>query len=178
MTINVTVQEQVRQRASFACEYCGITETDAGGELTVDHFRPQAKGGNDSLDNLVYACVHCNQFKADYWPSQPDDLPLWNPRQEPASQHFLELHDGALHPLTPVGAFTLGRLRLNRQALMARRSRQRQAAEERRLLTRYRDLTRIIEQLLVQQSALMEEQQALLEEQRSLLRLLIGRSGF
>ncbi len=36
----------IRQQANFACEFCGVTETDTGGELTIDHFQPRAKGGN------------------------------------------------------------------------------------------------------------------------------------
>ena len=79
-----------------------------------------------------------------------------------------------LHPLTAPGVFTLTRLRLNRPPLVAYRARRRQIREEARLLTQYRDLSRLIEQLLVQQSALIEEQRDLLEEQRALLRLLLG----
>jgi outer membrane lipoprotein-sorting protein len=44
----------VRRRANFACEFCGVSETDAGGQLTVDHFQPRHKGGDDSLENLIY----------------------------------------------------------------------------------------------------------------------------
>ena len=68
--------EQVRQHYGQRCGYCGITETDAGGELTIDHYRPVAAGGNDSDDNLVYACFRCNQYcgrfvprKRNTWPS-------------------------------------------------------------------------------------------------------------
>ena len=104
----------VRTRANFACEYCGVTEIDTGGELTIDHFQPKGKGGADHLDNLLYCCVRCNQYKADYWPNRPDDLMLWNPRQEPMATHLLLLADGHLYPITPVGEFTLKRLRLNR----------------------------------------------------------------
>lgn len=43
MTLPARLREQVRRRANFACEFCGVTETDTGGQLTVDHFRPQAK---------------------------------------------------------------------------------------------------------------------------------------
>ncbi|MFQ5859018.1 MAG: HNH endonuclease [Anaerolineae bacterium] len=172
--VSPDVREQVRQRANFTCEFCGIDETDAGGELTIDHFRPKRRGGDESLDNLLYACPRCNQYKLDYWPEGPDDPQLWNPRREPASQHFLELEDGTLHPLTPTGGFTLRRLRLNRPPLVAHRLRKREQAEVTRLLTRYRDLVSVIEQLLIQQSALMEEQQQLLEEQQRLLQLLLG----
>jgi len=175
MSINPMAREQVRRRAQLACEFCAIAEADVGSLLTIDHFQPRAKGGDDSLGNLVYCCTACNQYKHDYWPASPDAPSLWNPRNEPAEQHFLELDDGMLHPLTATGVFTLTRLRLNRPPLVAYRARRRQIREEARLLTQYRDLSRLIEQLLVQQSALIEEQRDLLEEQRALLRLLLGR---
>jgi hypothetical protein len=174
MTINSEIREQVRLRANFACEFCGVSEIDAGGELTIDHFRPRNNGGDDSLSNLIYCCIRCNQYKHDYWPIRSEDPLLWNPRHEPASRHFLELHNGTLHPLTATGAFTLQRLRLNRPSLVAHRRRKRQEAERIRLLTRYRDLVQVVEQLLNQQSALMEEQQRLLEEQQRLLQLLLS----
>ena len=56
MSIPAELREWVRRRAGFACEYCGVTETDAAGQLTIDHFHPQAGGGSDALDNLVYCC--------------------------------------------------------------------------------------------------------------------------
>ncbi len=64
--------EVVRRLYRYTCGYCGITETDAGSEMTVDHFMPRAVGGSDELDNLVYACWKCNQFKHDYWPTADD----------------------------------------------------------------------------------------------------------
>jgi len=36
MTISPELHEAVRQRAHFACEYCGVSETDSAGPLTVD----------------------------------------------------------------------------------------------------------------------------------------------
>ncbi|MBM4043943.1 MAG: HNH endonuclease [Planctomycetes bacterium] len=177
MTTSAEVREQVRRRAHRACEFCGVSETDVGGQLTVDHFRPRSQGGTDSLDNLLYCCGPCNQYKLDYWPTDPGSPRLWNPRHEPAGEHFVELEDGTLHPLTSVGAFTLRRLRLNRPPLVALRLHKRQEADALRLLTRYRDLTQALSQLLTQQAALMEEQQALLEEQRGLLRRFLGGEG-
>ncbi len=176
MTIPVELRFQVRQRANFACEFCGVTETDAGGELTVDHFQPQARGGADHLDNLLYCCVRCNQYKADYWPAAQNDPVLWNPRQEPVSTHFLTLANGTLFPITATGTFTLKRLRLNRPPLVAYRLRKYHQAEEQRLLTRYRAAITLLEQLYQQQAALLEEQRALLEEQRTILNLLLRRT--
>ena len=43
MTLPEAIWQQVRQRAAGACEYCGVTETDSGDPLTVDHFQPQAR---------------------------------------------------------------------------------------------------------------------------------------
>jgi len=175
MTITSETREYIRQRANYACEFCGVTETDVGSELTIDHFQPITKGGDDSLENLLYCCPRCNQYKLDYWPTRPDDPPLWNPRREPASQHFWEQDDGTLFSLTETGAFTLKRLRLNRPSLVAHHLRKHQYAEEIRLLTRYRDLVQLLEQLNTQLSVLMEEQRQLLEEQHELLRLLLRR---
>jgi len=67
----------------------------------------------------------------------------------------------------------LKRLRLNRPPLVAYRLSKRQRVEEIRLLTRYRDLVRLLNQLHTQMAELVEEQQELLEEQQMLLRLLL-----
>ena len=58
---------------------------------------------------------------------------------------------------------------------MAYRLSKRRRAEEIRLLTRYRDLVRLLEQLHAQMSELISEQQELLKEQQELLELLLDR---
>lgn len=174
MSINPAERDVVRQRAHFACEFCGVSETDAAGQLTVDHFRPRAKGGEDSLDNLVYACIRCNVYKQDYWPPNVDAPQLWNPRYESAARHFIELDDGQLTPLTAVGAFTIRRLRLNRAPLVAYRRQKREQAEAMRLLTQYRDLVSLLAQLNAQLATLTRQQQQLLATQRELFRLFLG----
>ncbi|MCP4401044.1 MAG: HNH endonuclease [bacterium] len=173
MTITSDIRERVRQYANCACEFCGVTETDAGGQLTIDHYRPKTKGGTDDFENLLYCCARCNQYKMDYWPKRSDELLLWNPREEPSSQHFLELDDGTLHPLTPTGVLTLKRLRLNRPPLVTYRYRKQQREQELHLLTRYREIVALLEQLQKQTATLLMEQQELLAEQQRLLRLLL-----
>jgi hypothetical protein len=174
MTISPQVLEQVRQRAKFACEYCGVLEADTGGGLTVDHFQPSTRGGSGDLSNLLYCCYRCNLYKADYWPTQPTDLPLWNPRQEPADAHFLALLDGGLYP-TNIGAFTMQRLRLNRPPLLSYRQRKQAESQELKLLARYREVIVSLERLEEQYAALLAEHRALLEQQRLLLRMLESR---
>lgn len=173
MSISAELREQVRQRAQFACEYCGVAESDTGGLLTVDHFHPQARGGSDEFDNLLYCCHSCNQFKADYWPVHETDPVLWNPRIEPHEQHLLPLDDGTLHPLTAAGAFALKRLRLNRPPLVTYRQRHLRQIEDSRLLRRYREAMTLLEQLHQQHAAILEEHRLLLEKQWTLLRALI-----
>jgi hypothetical protein len=56
--------EEVRERYGRCCGYCGVSETETGGELTIDHFRPVSASGDDSADNLVYACFRCNALTA------------------------------------------------------------------------------------------------------------------
>lgn len=173
MRLADSLREYVRRRARFACEFCGVTEVDSGGELTVDHFRPVSRGGADDLENLLYCCVRCNQYKADYWDASSK---LWNPRQESFDKHFLLLASGRVYPLTETGAFTLRRLRLNRPPLVDYRLRGQIRAEENRLLAQYQTLTDLLAQIAEQQARLLQEQHALLEEQNRLLTLLLNRS--
>lgn len=171
-----TLREQVRQRAKCACEFCGVTEMNVGGQLTLDHFQPKSKGGEDTLNNLLYCCVRCNQYKQNYWPQTEEDANLWNPREENATAHFLEGEDGRLIPSTQTGEFTIRRLRLNRGPLVAYRRDRRKRLEESRLLNQYKDLVQVLEQLNQQLSTQVTDQQQLLERQRNLLRFLLRRS--
>lgn len=177
MLLPEEIRLAVRLHARFACEYCGVTEVDAGGELTIDHFHPRSKGGADTLDNLVYCCARCNSYKHDYWPKNPSDLPLWNPRIDPASKHFLELEDGMLTSLTETGALTLRLLSLNRQALVEHRRRRREAKARASLQESQRDFTRAALRLLRRKNALNREQQQLLLRLLELLELLAQSFG-
>ena len=52
----------LRQLYRFRCGYCGVSETEAGAELTVDHFQPRSVQGADTVANCVYCCHACNAF--------------------------------------------------------------------------------------------------------------------
>ncbi len=175
MALTEAAREQVRSRANFACEFCGVRETDVGGELTVDHYRPRSEGGGDDLANLIYSCHCCNLYKSDYWPRGESKLHLCNPRLEQFSEHFLECDDGSLRSLTERGEFTLHRLRLNRPQLVAHRSSQRRGASRDLQLTILGSLSDVLEQLLQQQTMMTREQHRLLEELQQLLWFLLHR---
>lgn len=167
------MRQLVRVRAGYACEYCGVTEESTGAELTIDHYHPRAKGGSDELDNLVYCCHRCNEHKATYWPAQATTTPLWNPRTTPAMEHFLELENGYLSPLSETGKQTIKTLRLNRLPLVKYRLRKSKAKRKTALLQRHREIIEFT--LLTQrlQELSLQEQQALAKELKVILQELI-----
>jgi hypothetical protein len=173
MTLTADVLEQVRQRAHWACEYCGVTETDAGGPLTVDHHRPRSQGGTDDLDNLIYCCFRCNNHKGDYWPTNPSDPVLWNPRQDSVEEHWLLLADGLLHPLSPTGSFTLKRLQLNRPQLAANRLDKAFKVHIAQRHTHLRETLAVVDTIIAQRVHLTKTQIAILVEHRKLLKWLL-----
>jgi hypothetical protein len=50
------------QRDNHMCMYCGQHFSDR--HLSRDHVRPSSKGGADHWNNVVTACVRCNNYKA------------------------------------------------------------------------------------------------------------------
>ena len=66
--------------------------------FTIDHVIPLAKGGYSDVDNLALACFHCNCRKADKLialdPDSGEEVPLFNPRQDDWTDHFIWSSDG------------------------------------------------------------------------------------
>lgn len=62
----VLSRKNIIRRDGHQCQYCGRGDVT----LTVDHVIPKSKGGNDSWENLVAACVSCNNRKGDRTPSE------------------------------------------------------------------------------------------------------------
>ncbi len=52
-------KKNILKRDNYECQYCG----KKGGQMTTDHIIPKAMGGEDSWENLVCACVECNNRK-------------------------------------------------------------------------------------------------------------------
>lgn len=48
------LRDEIRRRDGGVCRYCGAIGT------ALDHVYPFSKGGQDTLDNLVLACMRCN----------------------------------------------------------------------------------------------------------------------
>jgi 5-methylcytosine-specific restriction endonuclease McrA len=55
-------------RDRYRCQYCG--DHKSARDLTLDHILPRAQGGESTPQNLVAACVRCNQRKGNRTPEQ------------------------------------------------------------------------------------------------------------
>lgn len=98
--------------------------------MTIDHFQPRSQGGSDVLDNLVYCCPACNEFKGDYW--KPDSpRRILHPLRDNQAEHMVLTAEDLLPPLTETGAFHIRRLHLNRNELILHRREQRSLEAER-----------------------------------------------
>jgi len=56
------------QRDACICLYCG--EQFSPSDLSRDHVTPFSQGGKDNWNNVVTACIRCNNFKAGRTPEQ------------------------------------------------------------------------------------------------------------
>jgi 5-methylcytosine-specific restriction endonuclease McrA len=50
-------------RDQYTCQYCGAQPFK--GQLTLDHVVPRSRGGEHTWENVVAACIPCNQRKRD-----------------------------------------------------------------------------------------------------------------
>lgn len=61
-------RENVYARDHGRCQYCGKDVTRS--EATYDHVVPRSQGGGTHWENIVIACVPCNQAKGGKTPAQ------------------------------------------------------------------------------------------------------------
>jgi hypothetical protein len=118
MTIDPATREFVRQRANYRCEYCHSPEKICTTRFTLEHIVPKSLGGSDAPDNLALACRRCNErrynFLAGFDPETKTVVPLFNPRQQAWSEHFIWSVNGqTIIGVTPIGRATCKRLDLN-----------------------------------------------------------------
>lgn len=118
MPINDQLKQAIRERAGYLCEYCHSPERLSANRFTVDHVIPKSLGGSDELDNLALACRRCNErrynFVASVDPITQEIVPIFNPRQQNWSDHFVWLSQGAvIEGTSSVGRATCLRLDLN-----------------------------------------------------------------
>jgi 5-methylcytosine-specific restriction endonuclease McrA len=73
------------------CQYCGFNH----GPFTIDHVIPKRSGGLDTWENLVCACISCNNKKGDRTPEQAN-MPLLKTPRRPSHLFFIQSFLG--HP--------------------------------------------------------------------------------
>ncbi|HXY53752.1 MAG TPA: HNH endonuclease [Nitrospirota bacterium] len=74
----------IYQRDKYTCQYCGVRY--AAEDLTFDHVIPQVQGGEATWENIVTACLACNNKKGGSTPREagmrlirPPVKPKWMP---------------------------------------------------------------------------------------------------
>ena len=70
-------RKNVIKRDGHRCQYCGDTRSP----MTVDHVIPKIYGGKDAWENLVCACIKCNNVKGNRTPEQANFNLLRQPRR-------------------------------------------------------------------------------------------------
>ena len=58
-------RRNILHRDHYTCQYC-----DRRNDLTIDHVIPRSRGGRDTWDNVVVACLRCNVTKGSRTPKE------------------------------------------------------------------------------------------------------------
>ncbi len=78
------------RRDNHTCQYCGAKNVP----LTIDHIVPKVDGGKDSWENLVTACIQCNNKKGGR-PLESTGMVLQSKPKRPHKVHTLQRFSGA-----------------------------------------------------------------------------------
>lgn len=124
--ISDKLRQQVADRANYCCEYCLMPERFLATFFHIDHIRSLKHGGHSGMDNLAYACPHCNQFKGSDVGTFADAegetlIRFFNPRKDKWHDHF-QIIVGEIIPKTAIGRATVTILTVNQpERLVLRR---------------------------------------------------------
>lgn len=120
--MDAALQQAVHERAKQRCEYCHFPAAFAELPFHHDHVIAQQHGGEATLDNLAFACCHCNRYKgpnlSSVDPVSSQIVQLFHPRQDKWEDHFSWKGPGLVGK-TPTGRATIRALRLNRSDAVA-----------------------------------------------------------
>jgi len=83
-------RRNVFRRDRDECQYCGSKD-----RLTIDHVHPKSRGGRDTWENLVAACVPCNNRKGSRTPEEAG-LTLARQPFRPSYVMYIRDHVGAV----------------------------------------------------------------------------------
>jgi 5-methylcytosine-specific restriction endonuclease McrA len=87
-------RRNILNRDLHSCQYCGCK----GDDLTLDHIIPRSRGGTNSWENLVTACMRCNVKKGNRTPKEANLYLPSQPRRPHSSLHYeaaSHVHNGS-----------------------------------------------------------------------------------
>jgi len=96
------IRKNVCDRYGGRCAYCDIY---VGMKGTVDHYVPQALGGQHQPHNLRWCCISCNNLKGDMSPKD------WEAKKPPRVQHETK-HEKRIRLLSGIAQRGSGELTL------------------------------------------------------------------
>ena len=114
--VPATLRAEVRRHAAGRCEFCLVHEDDVGAPHEPDHIIAEQHGGRTTVENLAFACYHCNRHKgtnlASIDPETAKPEFLFHPRRQKWADHF-RIEGPLVIALTPTGRATVALLKFN-----------------------------------------------------------------
>ena len=80
----VLSRKNILKRDNHTCQYCGVRSVP----MTIDHVISRKKGGEETWDNLVAACVPCNARKGNHSPREAQMVLVKTPRKPTMILHL------------------------------------------------------------------------------------------
>ena len=80
----VLSRKNILKRDNHTCQYCGVRSVP----MTIDHVISRNKGGEETWDNLVAACVPCNTRKGNHSPREAEMVLVKTPRKPTMILHL------------------------------------------------------------------------------------------
>lgn len=69
-------RKNIIKRDNSTCQYCGSRI-----QLTIDHILPKSRAGQDTWENLVTACIRCNNSKGNRTPKEANMKLMSTPKK-------------------------------------------------------------------------------------------------
>lgn len=114
------IKDFVKERAKGCCEYCLALSAFAFHPFVMEHITPLIAGGTSEVNNLAFACQHCNNCKHSKTsfldPLSKEVVRLYHPRNDNWTDHFQWSSDFLiLTGKSDIGRATIECLNMNRQ---------------------------------------------------------------
>jgi 5-methylcytosine-specific restriction endonuclease McrA len=120
--MKAALDQLIRRRASYLCEYCQMLQFAYRFRFPIDHVVARQHGGKTVSSNLALACLRCNAHKgpnlAGMDPVTGKLTRLYHPRRDPWSKHF-RWNGAKLRGRTAIGRITIQILSINHPEVIA-----------------------------------------------------------